>query len=491
MLIRVRRAFGVVFLAYSDLQSASASLQLMELNPQEGASRRKLPLSLLVVDDDRQFRESFGALLEREGFKVSGADTLASARAALQQSNFDAVLCDQELPDGDGTLVLKGLEPAVEAKLIVITGHATVQHAVTAIKDGALDYLTKPVDPAKLTSTLAHLRRTRALERQVASLREELRARGSFAAIVGQSEAMQAVFDLIQRVAPTDASVLIQGESGTGKELVANAIHSLSSRKDEPLLAVNCGAISETLIESEFFGHERGSFTGANNQHKGFFERANGGTLFLDEITEMPAQLQVKLLRVLETGLVSRVGGSAAMPTNVRVLAATNRDPQDAIRHGKLREDLFFRLAVFPMQLPALRERKGDVPLLATHFLDRLNEAHATDKRWAAGELERLAAREWKGNVRELRNAVQRAYIMADDELHARDAVAQQARGPQSDAAGGVQLPMGCSIADAERGLIEATLAHVRGDKAAAAKILGISLKTLYTRINLYRAAKS
>jgi DNA-binding NtrC family response regulator len=462
----------------------------MALRPGKRAAQATSTLSLLVVDDDQPFRESLAALLQAEGFSVSEADSLKSAREALGKAVFDAVLCDQELPDGNGAQVLKDHDGVAPPKLIVITGHATVQHAVAALQDGAMDYLTKPLDQAKLQSTLANLRRTRALEQEVSELRGELRSRGSFASIVGRSAAMQAIFDLIQRVSPTDASVLIQGESGTGKELVANAIHALSKRREGPMLPVNCGAIPESLIESELFGHERGSFTGANAQHKGFFERADGGTLFLDEITEMPAQLQVKLLRVLETGKISRVGSSASTATNVRVLAASNRDPKEAIRQGKLREDLYFRLAVFPIELPPLRERPGDVELLATHFLQQLNEANGTDKRWVAGELDSLAARDWQGNVRELRNAVQRAFILTDDQLRAQDAISSRSRSADVGASSGIQLEVGCSIADAERELIEATLEHVRGDKAEAAKILGISLKTLYTRLNLYNAGR-
>jgi DNA-binding NtrC family response regulator len=255
-------------------------------------------------------------------------------------------------------------------------------------------------------------------------------------------------------------------------------------------LPVNCGAIPESLIESELFGHEKGSFTGAERQHKGFLERAHGGTLFLDEITEMPASLQVKLLRVLETGLVHRVGSSTPIKTDVRVLAATNRDPQAAIREGKLREDLYFRLAVFPVTLPPLRERTGDVEILAQHFLDNLNSAHGAEKRWADGALKELAQREWKVNVRELKNAVQRAFILADDELHARDTTPHGPLGA-SPSGVGLAIQVGSSIADAERELIFATLKHVNGEKAAAATILGIGLKTLYNRLNVYAASKA
>jgi DNA-binding NtrC family response regulator len=455
-----------------------------------GARGLREPLTILVVDDDQDFRESLAQLLQREGFAVREAASLQAARVELGNASIDAALVDRELPDGEGTRLLEELDQESDAEVIVVTGHATVPDAVDALKRGALDYLTKPVDPARLRNALSNLKRMRALQREVSQLREELRSRGSFGAIIGRSSAMQPIFDLIERVAPTEASVLIQGESGTGKEIVAQTIHAMSPRREQLLVPVNCGAIPETLIESELFGHERGSFTGAARTHKGYFERASGGTLFLDEITEMPANLQVKLLRVLETGYVHRVGGTAPMSTDVRVLAATNRDPQDAIRQGKLREDLFFRLAVFPIRLPPLRERDGDVVLLATHFLNALNQTHGTDKRWAEGALPELEQREWKGNVRELKNAVHRAYILADDELRAEDATAAAPRAKAAPA-GALAIQVGSSIADAERELIHATLEHVGGNKAAAAKILGISMKTLYIRLNLYKASRA
>jgi two-component system response regulator AtoC len=450
------------------------------------------PLHLLVVDDDEDFRESLRRLLAREKHEVSVASDLASARIALAARPFDAVFADQELPDGHGSELLEDPRRPSTTEVVVITGHASINQAVDALRRGAADYLTKPTDPALLQATLSRLARVRALRREVDDLREVLRDRGRLGPIVGRSRAMQPVFDMIQRVAPTDASVLIQGESGTGKEVVAQALHELSARKGALLVAVNCGAIPENLIESELFGHEKGSFTGADRLHRGFFERADGGTLFLDEITEMPAALQVKLLRVLETGRVQRVGGTTPIQTDVRVLAATNREPEAAIQAGKLREDLFFRLAVFPIRLPPLREREGDVALLAQHFLDGHNKTHGTDKRWQVGALESLSQKEWRGNARELRNAVQRAYILADDILRAEDAVAGVARAAaESASGGGITIPIGSSIAEVERVLIRATLEHVDGDKPAAARVLGISLKTLYNRLNVYEAAGS
>jgi DNA-binding NtrC family response regulator len=445
-------------------------------------------LSLLVVDDDREFCDSLKTLLNQEGLDVSAVASLAAARSSLAANEYDAALVDLRLPDGDGLELLANCAERGTTELIVITGHATVSSAVAALKDGALDYLTKPLDHAKLESTLANLRRTNTLKREVKSLRRELLKHGKFGPIVARSASMREVLEQIGRVAPTDASVLIEGESGSGKEVVAQAIHELSRRREAPLIPMNCGAIPETLIESELFGHERGSFTGADKMHRGFFERADGGTLFLDEISEMPLRLQVRLLRVLETDRVQRIGSDDSIPTNVRVLAATNRDPLQAIRDGRLREDLYFRLAVFPIRLPSLREREGDVALLAQHFLDLLNEAHGTTKTWDEGTLEELATREWPGNVRELKNAVYRAYILADEVLKAETT---PSRAPVRAVVDGspVEMRVGASIADAERLLIVATLEHVHGDKVAAATILGISLKTLYNRLNVYKAA--
>jgi DNA-binding NtrC family response regulator len=328
--------------------------------------------------------------------------------------------------------------------------------------------------------------RTRALKEEVSELRRELRRLGRFGPMVGTSAPMQAIYDVIERVAPREITVFITGESGTGKELVARTIHRLSRRRHEAFVAVNCGAISPTLIESELFGHERGSFTGAQKQHRGYFERAKGGTLLLDEVTETPLELQVKLLRVLESGKVVRIGGDGEVPVDVRVLAATNRDPKDSIAAGKLREDLFYRLNAFPVHVPPLREREGDARLLALHFLSELNHAEKTDKRFAQVSLDRVIRSAWSGNVRELRNAVERAFILADSEigpdfLPAEEATAPEPSGPF------LQVRIGSRRADVDKRLILATLDHFGGDKTKCAAALGISLKTLYNRLREYK----
>ena len=297
----------------------------------------------------------------REGFETRLAGSLEEARKSIADAAPDLVLVDLQLPDGHGLELLDETHPASDTEFVVVTGNASVETAVHAMRDGALDYLTKPFEPAKLTGVLANVARTRGLKRELSGLRWQLRRLGRFGKLVGSSPPMQEVYNLIARVAPTTATVLIVGESGTGKELVAETLHELSRRKDKPLFAVNCGAVSPNLIESELFGHEKGSFTGADRRHIGYFERAAGGTLLLDEITEMNPELQVKLLRVLESGRFLRVGGNDPIEADVRILAATNRDPTEAVASGALREDLYYRLNVFAINLPPLRERGEDI----------------------------------------------------------------------------------------------------------------------------------
>jgi DNA-binding NtrC family response regulator len=341
------------------------------------------------------------------------------------------------------------------------------------------------VDFGRVKAVLANVARTRELRQEIGSLRSELRRLGRFGPLIGASPAIQAVYDLIARVARTDATILITGETGTGKELVAQAVHEQGRRQRGPFLPVNCGAVAPSLIESELFGHEKGSFTGAERPHRGYFERATDGTLFLDEVTEMSADLQVKLLRVLETGSVTRVGGADAVKVDVRVIAASNRRPEEAVAAGKLREDLVYRLNVFPIELPPLRDRAGDVELLARHFLDQLNRHEGTGKRFTASCLERLARHRWPGNVRELRNAVQRAFILAEEEIGPECLpVGPPAREATS---GSLTVEVGSSVAEVERRLILATLESCGGDKRRAAGVLQISLKTLYNRLSAYR----
>ncbi len=304
--------------------------------------------------------------------------------------------------------------------------------------------------------------------------------------MVGESAVMNAVFNQIRLVARADVTVMIVGESGTGKELAANAIHDLSARRRGPFLAVNCGAIPANLAEAELFGYEKGSFTGAQRQHIGHFERASGGTLFLDEITEMPLELQVKLLRVLETGRFVRVGGTEEIDVDVRLVTATNRDPYQAVREGHLREDLLYRLAVFPLNLPALRERGDDVVRLAEHFLDKLNAKYSAKKRFSAAAVGQMRAHHWPGNVRELRNCVERSFILSDDEIQLEITRPGPVAGPRVGSDGCVRVPLGSTVADAEREMILATIDHCGGNKRKAADVLGISVKTVYNKLAEY-----
>ncbi len=448
----------------------------------------------LVVDDDRDFRDAVAAVVTDAGFRVEAAATLAEARAALGRQVPEVAFLDQSLPDGDGLGLLDDLERSPATEVVVVTAHATVPSVIGAFRGGVADYLTKPIDVGHLRSILANVARRLELTDEIAALRAQLRELGRFGPLIGASPAMQAVYDLIGRVAPTDATVLLQGESGTGKDVAARTIHELSGRRSQPLVVLNCGAVSPQLIESELFGHERGSFTGAERAHRGFFERAAGGTLFLDEITEMPAELQAKLLRALESGRILRVGGEREMPVDVRVIAATNRDPDEAVAQGKLRSDLLYRIRVFPIHLPPLRARAGDIDLLAEHALGLLNQAEGASKHLTRAARATLRAYHWPGNVRELQNAVHTAFILADDEVTPAclpQKVHQVPTPAQTAAAGGqvLHVRVGTPIAEVERRLILATLAACGGRKEHAAAVLGISLKTLYNRLHTFRAS--
>jgi two-component system, NtrC family, response regulator AtoC len=439
---------------------------------------------VLIVDDDINTREALVAVTAAEGFTAAEAGSVREAQAQIMRKRPDVVLIDLKLPDGSGMDLFKDIESRASTEIVLITGHASVETAVEALRFGAADYLTKPINFRRLKAVLSRVPRTADLKEEIGVLRSELRRLGHFGQMLGVSPVMQKLYNHVGRVAPTEATVLLLGESGTGKELAAQTIHELSLRQKRPFLPVNCGAISPHLIESEIFGHEKGSFTGADRQHKGYFERANGGTLFLDEITEMPAELQVKLLRVLETGCFMRIGSNQEIETDVRVIAASNRDPEAAVAAGKLRLDLYHRLNVFPLRIPPLRERGGDIELLAQHFLDELNAAHGTHKALSPEGVACLASYHWPGNVRELRNHIQRAFILSDQIIDA-TALAPVIT-TQSPVGLTLAIPVGTSLADVDRKLIYATLELCGGVKKRAADILGISLKTLYNRLEEY-----
>lgn len=443
----------------------------------------------LIVDDDAETRSALTELIAAEGFTIDAAADMREARIHLVRRTPDVVLTDLKLPDGTGLDLFQEFEPSDAVELVVMTGHASVDSAVDALRQGAADYLVKPVNFQRLQMILDRVPRTGDLKAEIGLLRGELRRFGRFGRMLGNSSAMQTLYDQIARVAPTGATVLLVGESGTGKELAAQSIHDMSLRRKQAFLPVNCGAISPNLIESEMFGHERGSFTGADRLHRGYFERADGGTLFLDEITEMPMELQVKLLRVLETGFFMRVGTNKEISADVRVIAATNRDPEEAVAEGRLRADLYHRLNVFPLHLPALRERGDDVRLLAQSFLDELNEQHGSQKRFSPQALDVLSTHSWPGNVRELRNYVQRAYIMAEENSIETASVPLHISPARATTGSMLMVPVGTSLAEADRQIILATLEQCGGVKKRAAEILGISLKTLYNRLEEYGGA--
>ncbi len=441
----------------------------------------------LAVDDDPNFLSALAELIEGQGFTTNTATTLRDARTQVSHKTPDVALVDLYLPDGSGIDLLKDLELGTSTEVVLMTGHADVESAVQALRLGASDYLTKPLDIGRLKNILANVASVQPSLAMAVPAAEEKHEVGRLGLLLGASDPMQGLYDMLNRVAPTDASVFLIGESGTGKDLAAQTLHHLSRRSKGAFLPLNCGAISPTLIESELFGHERGSFTGAARRHKGYFERAHGGTLFLDEITEMPIELQVKLLRVLETGTVARIGGDQSVDVDVRVLAATNRDPHKAVHDGKLREDLLYRLSVFPIHMPPLRDRGADIDLLANFFLNELNERHGTNKQFTAEAVDRLRGHSWPGNVRELKNVVHRAFIMAEQEICPR--CLPREVGGDSGSLKSLHFQVGTSIAEVERRLIMATLDLHGGNKRKTADVLGVSLKTLYNRLNTYREA--
>jgi DNA-binding NtrC family response regulator len=482
----------------------------------------------LVVDDDVDSAATLAELIACENFTVAKAHTLLDARRQIALQPPDIVLLDLQLPDGSGIDLFSDPQLIANSEIVLVTGHASLETSIQALRLGAADYLIKPIKLRQLQGVLSRFMKPSALKAEVAGMAADLAQSGRFGHLWGRAPVMQRVYEQISRVAGTGVTVFITGESGSGKEVVAQTVHDLSRRRKQPFLAVNCGAISPNLIESEIFGHEKGSFTGADRQHLGFFERASGGTLFLDEVTEMPLELQVKLLRVLETSRFTRVGSTQSIEADVRIIAATNREPLEAVAAGRLREDLLYRLNVFPLHLPPLRDRLTDVALLAEHFLTTISQQEGKAKRLSPEALAQLATYRWPGNVRELRNAVHRAYVMAagdviDDQwlpqssnatANANTAsapVTLAPAAPQSAGAAGVSpqpaplraapdhaaqesvaeavvLPIGTSMAEAERRLILATLQHYHHHKERTAAVLGISLKTLYNRLKEYAA---
>jgi len=445
-------------------------------------------LRVLVVDDEAAMREILAQRLESWGHQVLLAADADTAGALAEREDPQVVISDVVLPGASGIDLLPRLRAGQpDRPVILITAHGSIDDAVEAMKRGAHDFLTKPLDYEGLRATLEEVRIALAARRAARELQATLEGSPGPGGLVGTSPAIRNVFAMIDTVAKSDASVLLVGETGTGKELAARAIHDLSDRRNGPFVALNASAIPETLIESELFGHEKGAFTGANRTHAGCFERADGGTLFLDEISEMPVDVQPKLLRVLEQAAVRRVGGSRDIPYSVRLVTATNRDPQQAVAEGRLREDLFYRINVFPIPLPPLRQRKEDIPLLAQHFIELFNGKHSTKVLGCSEPArDRLLAHDWTGNVRELRNVIERATIIARDgwleEAHLPPLV-RLSRPVPADA---LVLPADATVEDAERLLILETLDRVGQNKAEAARRLGVDVKTIRNKLKRY-----
>jgi two-component system response regulator AtoC len=445
---------------------------------------------VLIVDDDRATSAGMADVVEEWGYEAEVADTMKAGWNAVSRLVPDVAIVDLKLPDGSGLdLLHKIKETYPDVSVIILTGHATVDSAVKALKVGAEDYVTKPVDLPRLQVILKTIEDKQMMKQEILELRRQLQKMGALGHLVGKSPAMQRLFEEIEMVANTDANVFIVGESGSGKEVVANTIHSLSRRRNKPFVAFNCGAISPTLIESEIFGHEKGAFTNAIKRREGYFETAKGGTVFLDEITEMPIELQVKLLRVLEESKFRRVGGNEEINIDARIIAASNRDPQKAIADGRLREDLFYRLNVFPIDVPPLRERLEDLPLFSHFFLQKLNETEDKKVENIDNEfIEALSQYEWPGNVRELRNVINRAFIMARTNTLTVECLPEKFLGARRrKSRTSVTLPLGAPMEEIERIVIEETLNMTDGDRRKTADILGISYKTLYNKTKKYK----
>ena len=453
--------------------------------------------TILLVEDKAELREMLMHALARMDFHPVPAANVAEALRELRTQRFSAVLTDLKLPAGSGLNVLAAaLDEDANVPVIIMTAHGTIPDAVAAMREGAYDFIQKPIDLAHLKHLLTRAIERQQLLRENLVLKEEYARSLGFPRIIGEDNVMRAVAREMQRIAPTDSAVLLLGESGTGKELFARAIHQLSPRAAKPLVSINCAAIPESLLENELFGHERGAFTGADSRRPGKFELAHGGTIFLDEVGELPLNAQAKLLRVLEEKAVERLGGTTPIKTDVRVIAATNKDLESAMREQGFRSDLFYRLNVFPIRIPALRERGDDVLTLAQHFLARFrNERNKAGLTLGADAVAALKGHSWPGNVRELQNVMERACILNDGELRAADlGLAANVRASAPGAAakpatsldGSLTEVTARAIESVERAKIEATLRECKWSKAETANRLGISYKTLLSKIHAY-----
>jgi DNA-binding NtrC family response regulator len=446
---------------------------------------------VLIVEDEDNARKGYEQLLQKWGCDVMGVASAEDALAKFASYQPDTLIADVELPGMNGLDLLKQLgQELLDVPAIIVTGKGSEERAVAAIEAGAFWYIEKPLKAPVLRALLDRALGKARDARQLAVLQRQLREAGRLGDLVGGSKPMQEVMRIVEMAAPSSASVLITGETGSGKEIVARTIHKLSPRAGGPFIAINCSAIPETLMESEIFGHERGAFTGAAERRIGCFELADGGTLLLDEIGEMPAPTQAKLLRVLEDRKVRRLGSKTETPVDVRVLAATNKDPEQAVGSGHLRQDLYFRLNVFHINLPPLRDHKEDIPLLVEYILRDVNAKHSKHVRGVGAEVvDIFMSHTWPGNVRELRNVLERAAIMCEKELITRACLPVEfgktsAKGPSDLTA--IRFPVGTTVDAMERELILQTLNATGNNKTRAAELLGISLKTLHNKLKEY-----
>jgi DNA-binding NtrC family response regulator len=448
--------------------------------------------TVLIIEDERSQREALQEILAGEGYEVEGAPDGETGLARLQETGFEIVITDLTLPGLGGMEILKYLaRHRPDSLCIMVTGYATIKNSVAAMRLGAYDYLAKPVDPQELKLVVKRALEHKHLERENLQLKKNLYRRFGFANIIGTSEAITQVFDLVKKVADTDSTVLLLGESGTGKELIAKAIHYNSHRRQAPLIPVNCAAIPEELLESELFGHERGAFTHAVRTRIGRFEQANGGTIFLDEIADMSPSLQVKILRVLQDRAFERIGGVKTIRVDIRVIAATNQDLEGMVAQGRFREDLFYRLNVIPLRIPPLRERTSDIPLLTSHFLQEFSRKKKKPlKRLSPDAMELLLRYPWPGNVRELENLMERLVILCEGEVIKERDLPERFR-PEAPAAAapeamdfpaqGVHLVS--AVQEFERALILRALEKCQWVKSRAAQLLHLNRTTLIEKM--------
>jgi DNA-binding NtrC family response regulator len=446
---------------------------------------------VLVVDDEPPQLEILRLILGSEGYEVVAAASGRAALAALRRQPFDLVLTDLKMPDLSGIALLEQIQREQPGACVVLmTAHGTIDSAVEAMRKGAFDYLTKPLDRDALLLAVSRAVERMRLVSENRQLREELRGRFRIENLVGAHGSMQEVYRVVHKVARSASTVLIYGESGTGKELVARALHVMSDRRDRPFLGVNVGALPETILEAELFGYEKGSFTGAEARKVGLFEQASGSTLFLDEVGDLKLDLQVKLLRVLQEREILRVGGTEAVPIDVRIVAATNRDLEQQVREGRFREDLFYRLNVIPIALPPLRERRTDVPLLVEHFLAKHGEP-GRGRKMTPEALEALVAYGWPGNVRELESVIERTVLLADGEVIALEDLPAAVRMRRAAGPGfPVDVPdEGLDLEALERSLIRRALEKAEGNVTRAARLLGLSRRTLQYRLEKIEGA--